>query len=164
MECSVNVKPRLGTFPSWPHHLIKEISQLSNWLSCTLTTAGSFLTLFLVNCAPSKTRGQNYNPFCSQNNPFMVIFWPRFQSWCIVDLAFFRVWLLLQILLYNCKGERTHLALQCYRPIYISFPKWPQKYMVSIQNIPLLWGLYMNLTWLDFDSGKNSKTFTVSVS
>ena len=36
----------------------------------TLKTAGSFLTLFLVNYAPTKTRGQNYNPFYSQNNPF----------------------------------------------------------------------------------------------
>ena len=49
-------------------------------LSYTLKTAGSFLTLFLVNYAPTKTRGQNYNPFYSQNNPFHGYFLTPFSK------------------------------------------------------------------------------------
>ena len=46
----------------------------------TLKTAGSILTLFLVNYAPTKIRGQNYNPFCSQNNPFHGYFLTPFSK------------------------------------------------------------------------------------
>ena len=73
--CGGSVLLTLSTAWSVQHFLL---------LFFTLKTAGSFLTLFLVNYAPTKTRGQN-NPFCSQNNPFHGYFWPRFQSWCIVD-------------------------------------------------------------------------------
>ncbi len=54
----------------------------------TLKTAGSFLTLFLVNYICT-----NYwlwiTPFAVKITLFMVIFWPRFQRWCIVDSGIF---------------------------------------------------------------------------
>ena len=46
----------------------------------TLKTAGSFLTLSIVNYAPTKTQGQNYNPLCSQNNPFHGYFLTPFAK------------------------------------------------------------------------------------
>ncbi len=46
----------------------------------TLKTAGSFLTVLLVNYAPTKPPGQNYNLFCSQNNAFHGYFLTPFSK------------------------------------------------------------------------------------
>ena len=47
---------------------------------------------FLVNYAPTKTRGQNYNHLCSQNNPFHGYFLTPLSKLVHNWLGIFRVY------------------------------------------------------------------------
>ena len=65
----------------------------SKWIWIHTKNCGVILNLFLVNYAPTKTLGPGLwvniiTPFAVKINLSMVIFWPRFQSWCIVTMHF----------------------------------------------------------------------------